>query len=111
MLTRAPGGSPRSQDHEPPQLRLHPCQRTLRHAVHRLHHGIVKRTWQHKGEVFPGFTKQYGVHILVWYEIHEELMAAATREKQIKHWKRAWKVRLVSESNPHWRDLYDDFTA
>jgi putative endonuclease len=72
---------------------------------------VVKRTWQHKGEFFEGFTKQYGVHILVWYEIHEDLMAAATREKQIKHWKRAWKVRMICEKNPHWRDLYADFTA
>jgi putative endonuclease len=72
---------------------------------------VVKRTWQHKGDFVEGFTKTYGVHILVWYEVHSELMAAVTREKQIKHWKRAWKVRLISENNPGWRDLYCDFSA
>jgi putative endonuclease len=70
---------------------------------------LVQRTWQHKEEVFEGFTKKYGVHILVWYEVHADIMDAALREKQIKHWKRAWKLRLISASNPGWRDLYDDF--
>ncbi|MES2016553.1 MAG: GIY-YIG nuclease family protein [Pseudomonadota bacterium] len=72
---------------------------------------IVRRTWQHKSDFIECFTKKYGVHILVWYEIHHELMAGATREKQIKHWKRAWKVELISTSNPTWRDLYVDFAA
>ena len=70
---------------------------------------IVKRTWQHKEQVFEGFTKKYGVHILVWYEVHTELMNAALREKQIKHWKRAWKLKLITSTNPEWRDLYNDF--
>ncbi len=72
---------------------------------------IVKRTWQHKSDFIECFTKKYGVHILVWYEIHHELMAAVTREKQIKHWKRAWKIKLISTENPSWRDLYCDFSA
>ena len=61
---------------------------------------VVKRTWQHKNDIFEGFTKAYRVHILVWYEIHEELMSAITREKQIKHWKRPWKLKLISETTP-----------
>ena len=72
---------------------------------------LVKRTWQHKNQFIEGFTKTYGIHILVWYEIHGDLMAAATREKQIKHWKRTWKIALIQGVNPHWRDLYSDFTA
>lgn len=72
---------------------------------------VVKRTWQHKNDVFEGFTKTYGVHILVWYEIHEELMAAITREKQIKHWKRPWKLKLISDTTPHWHDLCSHFSS
>ena len=71
---------------------------------------VIKRTWQHKNDVIEGFTKAHGVHILVWYEVHEDLLAAITREKQIKHWKRAWRLKLVRETNPHWHDLYSHFS-
>ena len=72
---------------------------------------IVKRTWQHKERVFEGFTKQYGVHILVWYEIHYELSSAAAREKQLKKWKREWKIELIHEKNALWRDLYGEIVG
>jgi putative endonuclease len=72
---------------------------------------LVKRVWQHKEEFVPGFTKTYGVHTLVWYEIHADLLAAITREKQLKMWKRSWKTKLIAASNPTWRDLYLDFAA
>ena len=72
---------------------------------------IVKRTWQHREEFVEGFTKQYGVHMLVWYEIHHHLMTAVAREKQLKKWKREWKIKLIHERNPQWRDLYLEFTA
>ncbi len=72
---------------------------------------IVKRTWQHKEQFLEGFTKKYGVHMLVWYEVHTELMNAVAREKQLKKWKREWKIELIHERNPRWRDLYADFTA
>jgi putative endonuclease len=71
----------------------------------------VTRTWQHKLEVVPGFTKQHDIDKLVWYEIHESALAARTREEQIKKWNRAWKVNLIQTMNPTWRDLYLDFTA
>jgi putative endonuclease len=72
---------------------------------------IVKRIWQHKEDLASGFTKTYGVHRLVWYEIHNDILAAITREKQIKAWKRGWKIRMILETNPTWRDLYLDFAA
>lgn len=72
---------------------------------------LVQRIWQHKEGLIGGFTSQYGVHMLVWYEQHEEALAAITREKQLKKWNRAWKISLVERTNPHWRDLYLDFTA
>lgn len=69
---------------------------------------LVKRVWQHRESVVKGFTERYAVHRLVWYEVHSEITAAITREKQLKAWKRGWKIRLLQENNPHWRDLYDD---
>jgi putative endonuclease len=64
---------------------------------------LVQRIWQHKNDVVEGFTKRYGVHSQVWYET-----CAIAREKAIKEWKRAWKIRLIEESNPAWLDLYED---
>ena len=72
---------------------------------------LVGRTWQHKNDQVDGFSKQYGVYRLVWYEMHETMLEAITREKQIKKWKRDWKINLVQSMNPEWRDLYSDFTA
>jgi putative endonuclease len=72
---------------------------------------LVRRTWQHREDVVDGFTSKYGVNMLVWYEVHESIEAAITREKQIKKWNRAWKLRLIEESNPNWQDLYLTFTA
>ena len=67
---------------------------------------IVKRVWQHKNNVVEGFSKKYHVHLLVWYEVHNEIETAITREKQIKEWKRIWKLELIEKTNPTWRDLY-----
>ena len=72
---------------------------------------LVKRIWQHREDLVDGFTKTYGVHRLVWYEVHADLLAAIAREKQLKKWNRRWKIELILESNPTWRDLYADFTA
>jgi putative endonuclease len=68
---------------------------------------LVKRVWQHKNDFVEGFTKQYGVHTLVWYEVHETMASAIAREKALKNWHRAWKIRLIEESNPEWLDLYE----
>ena len=67
---------------------------------------LVKRVWQHKEGLVAGFTKEYAVKTLVWFEQHASASAAITREKQIKKWNRAWKIRLIEEMNPYWSDLY-----
>ncbi len=69
---------------------------------------LVRRIWEHKNSSNEGFTKKYDVHILVWHEQHETMESAISREKAIKEWKRDWKLRLIEESNPEWRDLYPD---
>ena len=67
---------------------------------------LVKRIWEHKNDLVEGFTKRYGVHQLVWYEIHESMDAAIQREKRLKEWKRTWKVQLIEKRNPNWEDLH-----
>ena len=69
---------------------------------------LIKRVWQHKNDLVEGFTKQYGVHVLVWYEPHETMDSAIKREKVIKKWNRKWKLKLIEQSNPQWRDLYKE---
>ena len=66
----------------------------------------LRRVWEHKNDIVDGFSKRYGVHTLVWYEVHPTLDSAIPREKQLKRWKRAWKVRLIEEMKPLWEDLY-----
>ena len=66
------------------------------------------RVWQHRNGAIEGFSEKYNVHQLVYYEMHDEMIAAITREKQLKKWNRAWKLRLIEEFNPQWRDLYGD---
>jgi putative endonuclease len=67
---------------------------------------LIQRIWQHKNDQVEGFTRKYKVHTLVWYEAHETMESAIAREKAIKEWQRAWKLELVEETNPEWRDLY-----
>jgi putative endonuclease len=67
---------------------------------------LPKRTWEHKNGVRDGFTEKYGVGLLVWYELHETMENAILREKSLKKWERTWKLRLIEENNPEWRDLY-----
>ena len=69
---------------------------------------LPQRIWQHRNDLAPGFTQRYGVHTLVWYEVHETMESAIIREKRIKEWRRAWKVDLIEATNPQWRDLYAD---
>ncbi len=69
---------------------------------------LVQRVWQHKNNLVSGFTKQYQVHDLVWYELHSDMLSAISREKQIKEWRRKWKIHLIEKSNPYWDDLYMD---
>ncbi|MBL29604.1 MAG: endonuclease [Rhodospirillaceae bacterium] len=69
------------------------------------------RVWQHRNDLANGFTKRYGVHRLVYVEAHDTMEDAILREKRIKKWRRAWKIRLIEESNPEWRDLYDEIAS
>ncbi len=69
---------------------------------------LVKRVWEHKHHAVEGFTGKYGVNTLVWYEVHETMESAIRREKEIKNWKRTWKLKVIEAMNPLWRDLYDD---
>jgi putative endonuclease len=69
---------------------------------------LARRMWEHRAGVVPGFTKQYGVTMLVWYEVHESRASAFVRERQLKKWNRAWKLQLIEQMNPAWRDLWDD---
>ena len=68
---------------------------------------LIKRTWEHRNDMVEGFTSRYHVHRLVWYELHESMESAIIREKQMKNWKRKWKMELIENSNPKWLDLYD----
>ena len=67
---------------------------------------IVRRTYEHMNDFIDGFTKKYGVHRLVWYEVHGDIGIAIGREKQLKGWNRAWKIKLIEKDNPGWNDLY-----
>lgn len=69
---------------------------------------LPQRIWQHKTKVTKGFTEKYNLNKIVWYEAHEDMMSAIQREKALKAWKRDWKIRIIEEMNPLWRDLYDD---
>ena len=66
---------------------------------------LVKRVWEHKDDFVAGFTSKYGVHLLVYYELHEDMLGAITREKRIKKWNRTWKLKLIERDNPEWKDL------
>jgi putative endonuclease len=69
---------------------------------------LLGRGWKHKNGIYDGFTKKYGVKMLVWYEAFENVQAAIQREKTIKKWPRKWKLNTIESMNPAWRDLYDD---
>ena len=67
---------------------------------------LLKRVWEHKNNLIESFTNKYGVHTLVWYELHETMESAIQREKAIKNWKRAWKLKVIEKMNSDWHDLY-----
>jgi putative endonuclease len=67
---------------------------------------LVKRVWEHRNGVVPGFTRKYGCKLLVWFEAYEDLQEARQRELRMKEWKRAWKIKLIEEANLDWIDLY-----
>ncbi len=69
---------------------------------------LVGRVWKHREEVHKGFTSKYDVKRLVWFEVHDEMGEAIYREKQLKKWKRDWKIRLIESENPDWSDRYQN---
>ena len=71
---------------------------------------LVKRVHEHKNGLIEGFSKKYGVHMLVYYEQTNDSYSAIEREKRLKKWKRQWKIELIQKSNPGWRDLTFDLT-
>lgn len=72
---------------------------------------LIQRIWQHRTGEMEGFTKQYGVKLLVWYEQHETMESAISREKAIKKWRRDWKINLIERDNPHWLDLWSSIVG
>ena len=72
---------------------------------------LVRRVYQHKTKETAGFTSRYNVANLVWFESYDDPATAITREKELKKWQRAWKIRLIEEANPQWRDLYGEITS
>jgi putative endonuclease len=73
--------------------------------------GLVRRVAEHKSDLLGGFTAKYRVHVLVYFELHAEMHDAILREKQIKEWRRRWKLELIEKTNPQWRDLYPEIIA
>ena len=67
---------------------------------------LVQRIWQHKNDLVEGFSKKYRIHQLVWFELHDHMDSAIAREKNLKNWKRDWKIGLIEQDNPYWIDLY-----
>ncbi len=72
---------------------------------------LVKRIYEHRNGLVDGFSKRHNTKLLVYFETHDEIALAITREKQMKKWNRAWKIRLIEEKNPNWCDLYGNITA
>ena len=70
----------------------------------------ARRIYEHKNDLCEGFTKKYSVHLLVYLERFDNIQDAILREKQLKKWNRAWKIRLIEENNPKWLDLYDEIS-
>ena len=68
---------------------------------------LMQRVWEHKNNFVEGFTKRYNIHHLVYFEQHEDMFSAITREKRLKKWNRSWKIRIIEKQNPEWKDLYD----
>jgi putative endonuclease len=71
---------------------------------------LLRRVWEHRQGLIPGFTKTYNVKSLVWFETHGDVRQAITREKSIKRWRRIWKLALIVADNPQWRDLYEELS-
>jgi len=69
---------------------------------------LIRRIWEHKSKVSSGFSSRYGVDRLVWFECYDDPVSAITREKELKKWRRDWKIRLIEETKPDWLDRYNE---
>ena len=72
---------------------------------------LIRRVYQHRTDAVPSFTSRYGVHLLVWFECYDDVVNAITREKELKKWRRDWKINLIEQSNPNWDDLYEGIAS
>jgi len=72
---------------------------------------LTKRIYEHKNDFVDGFSKKYQTHSLIYYEHHQDIKEAILREKQLKKWNRKWKLRIIEEMNPNWKDLYQDISS
>lgn len=72
---------------------------------------LIRRVYEHKNKLLPGFTSRYGIDRLVWFEVYEDPRSAITREKEIKKWRRDWKIGLIEQDNPDWLDLFPAIAA
>jgi putative endonuclease len=72
---------------------------------------LVKRVYEHRGKFVPGFTSRYNITRLVWFEVHDDPIAAISREKELKKWRRTWKIALIEKDNPEWHDLYEEICS
>jgi putative endonuclease len=72
--------------------------------------GLIRRVFEHRSKAIPGFTSRYNITRLVWFEIYDDPTSAISREKEIKKWRRSWKVALIARENPDWDDLYEKIT-
>ena len=71
---------------------------------------LIRRIYQHREKLTPGFSSQYDIRRLVWFETYDDPVNAIEREKEVKKWRRAWKINLIEKSNPDWKDLYSEIT-
>jgi putative endonuclease len=72
---------------------------------------LIRRTYEHRSKATRGFTSRYNITKLVWFEVYDDPLSAISREKEIKKWRRSWKVALIAQENPDWRDLYENITG
>jgi putative endonuclease len=72
---------------------------------------LIRRVYEHRSGAVPGFTKRYGLKMLVYFEVHDDIRRAIQREHNMKHWSRTWKVRLILRENPQWHDLFPELLS
>jgi putative endonuclease len=92
-------------------LRLHPREPAGRGDLYRCDQQSPSPRYEHKNRLLKGFTERYRIDKLVYFEVYDSPTAATQREKTMKHWPRVWKTRLIAQTNPTWRDLYEEIAA